>query len=177
MADGVVMTGWDGVVRTAIAAASSYVLLLLLLRVSGKRTLSQLSIFDFVVTVALGSMFASIALGNGPTLAQGVAAVGVVAVLQGIVALATRSRRLAWVLTSEPALLMLDGRMLDEVAARNRVGRESVEQAARSAGHADATQVHAVVLETNGKLSVIPRRPAEPGPGYRDLLARHGIAP
>ena len=68
------------------------------------------------------------------------------------------------------------GRAMEEVAARNRIGREAIEQAARSAGHADATQVHAVVLETNGKLSVIGSRPETPGPGYRALLDRHGVA-
>lgn len=171
------MTGWDEVARTAVSASGTYVLVVLLMRVSGKRTLSQLSIFDFVVTVALGSMFASMALGDGPTLAQGVTAIGMVGVLQGIVAIGTRWPVLARLITSEPALLILDGQLLEDVTARNRVGRAAIEQAARSAGHADATQVHAVVLETNGSFSVIGSRPANPGPGYRELLHRHGIAP
>lgn len=169
------ISGWAEVGRTAVAAAGAYVLVVALMRTGGKRTLAQLSIFDFVVTVALGSMFASMALGNGPSLAQGVTAMGVIAALQGIVALATRSPRLARLITSEPALLMLDGQVLAQVAARNRIGRDAIEQAARAAGHADATQVHAVVLETNGKLSVIGSRPDVPGPGYRALLDRHGI--
>lgn len=176
MAEGLVMSGWTEVARSAVAAASAYVLVVALLRASGKRTLSQLSLFDFVVTVAIGSMFGSMALGDGPTLAQGITAIAVVAALQGVVALATRSPRLARLITSEPALLMLDGRELVQVAARNRISREAIEQAARAAGHADATQVHAVVLETNGKLSVIGSRPAVPGPGYTALLERHGVA-
>lgn len=175
MADVAFMAGWDQVAQTAITAAAAYALLVVLLRVSGKRTLTQLSIFDFVVTVALGSMFASIALRNGPSLAQGVAAIGVTVALQEIVAWAARTRRIARLITSEPALLLLDGEILPHVARRNRLGQEAIEQAVRSAGHADSTQVHAVVLETNGKFSVIGSRPASPGPAYRTLLQRHGI--
>jgi uncharacterized membrane protein YcaP (DUF421 family) len=48
-------SGWPGLVRTLVLGVLSYLLLIAILRVSGKRTLSKMNAFDLVVTVALGS--------------------------------------------------------------------------------------------------------------------------
>ena len=48
-------SGWDGLLRTLVIGVLAYVILILFLRISGKRTLAKMNAFDFVVTVALGS--------------------------------------------------------------------------------------------------------------------------
>lgn len=55
---------WEGVVRVLVTSVLAYVGLVLLLRISGKRTLTKLNAFDLVVTVALGSTLATILLSN-----------------------------------------------------------------------------------------------------------------
>ncbi len=65
---------WAGLGRTLFVGALAYVALVALLRISGKRTLSKMNAFDFVVTVALGSTLATIMLSKDVALAEGVAA-------------------------------------------------------------------------------------------------------
>ncbi len=57
----VLFSGWNPVGRTVVLGALGYVGLLILLRLSGKRTLAKMNVFDFVVVVALGSGLASAA--------------------------------------------------------------------------------------------------------------------
>ena len=62
---------WASLGRTAVVGILAYVALVLLLRVSGKRTLSSMNAFDLVVTVALGSTLASVFLSSSVPLARG----------------------------------------------------------------------------------------------------------
>ncbi|MCY7411672.1 MAG: hypothetical protein LH471_01320 [Salinibacterium sp.] len=77
---------WSDTFRTLIIGSASHLTLVLILRASGKRTLSQLNAFDFVVTVALGSTFATILLSTDVTWAEGFAALGLLAGMQFLVA-------------------------------------------------------------------------------------------
>ncbi len=51
--------GWDDIYRILIVGVSSYAGIVFLLRISGKRTLAKWNSFDFIVTIALGSVVAS----------------------------------------------------------------------------------------------------------------------
>ena len=51
---------WESVVRTIVITVLAYVLLIVLLRISGKRTLSKMNVFDLIVTIALGSTLATV---------------------------------------------------------------------------------------------------------------------
>ena len=73
---------WAKLGRSALLALCAYLALIFLLRVSGKRTLSKLNVFDFVFVVALGSVLASTILNQDTTLADGVAAFAVLMGLQ-----------------------------------------------------------------------------------------------
>ena len=77
-----VNSGWGPVGRTLILGVCAYMALVFLLRVSGKRTLSKMNAFDFVVTVALGSTLATILLSKNVSLVQGVAALALLIALQ-----------------------------------------------------------------------------------------------
>ncbi len=149
--------GWGDLVRLAVVTPVAYVALVVMLRVTGKRTLSKLNAFDWVVTVALGSTLASAILSSSVSVSEGVLALALLVALQYVVTWSSVRvplvRRLA---KSEPTLLYHDG-FLEEAMRRERVTRSEVEQAARADGHADLGGVGAVVLETDGSLSVLPR--------------------
>ena len=78
----VLFDGWAGICRVLLVAPLAYVALVILLRVSGKRTLSKFNAFDLVVTVALGSTLATILLSKDVPLMDGVAALALLIVLQ-----------------------------------------------------------------------------------------------
>jgi len=159
---------WMELARVLIVGALAYAGLVLLLRISGKRTLSKMNAFDFIVTVALGSTLATILLSRDVALAEGVVALALLILLQLAVAwLSARSPGFRRLVKSEPRLLFAHGRMLDEALLDERVAPEEVWAAMRATGHADPDDVEAVVLETDGTFSVVGR-PAGPG---RDAMA------
>lgn len=147
---------WSDVLRTMIAGAAAYVFLIVVLRVSGKRTLSKLNAFDLVVTVALGSTLATILLNTSVSVAEGVAALALLAALQFMAAIVSSRLKAGRVLlTSRPTLLLSDGRVDEKALRAQRVSADEVRQAIRSSGQGDVTAIAAVVLESDGSLSVI----------------------
>jgi uncharacterized membrane protein YcaP (DUF421 family) len=147
---------WADIVRILIVGGSAYAITLVFHRVSGKRTLSKLNAFDLVVTVALGSTLANILLSQSVSLAEGATALGLLIGLQFLVTwLSVRSKLFSRAIKSEPTLLVRDGEMLRQVMRRERVVPAEIRQAVRTAGLSDVANAAAVVLETDGTLSVL----------------------
>ncbi|MFC7610940.1 MFS transporter [Teichococcus aestuarii] len=157
---------WFGLLRVLVVGTLAYAALVFLLRLSGKRTLAKLNAFDLIVTVALGSTLATVLLNNSVALAEGVLAFALLAGLQYAVALSVRSTRFDALVKSEPSLLLHKGRFLDAALRAQRVTRDEVLSALRAAGVPGPEQALAVVLETDGTLSVLGSRPpGEEGDG------------
>jgi uncharacterized membrane protein YcaP (DUF421 family) len=157
--------GWEPLARTAVIGILAYVGLVLLLRISGKRTLSKMNAFDFVVTISLGSTLANVLLNRSVSLAQGLLALGLLIGLQFVVT--WLSVRLPWVrrlVTGEPTLLFYRGEFLDDALRRARITRDELRAAARAAGLADAQDAEAIVMETDGSVSLV-RSGGPPAPG------------
>lgn len=148
--------GWMALARTVIVGVAAYAALVVLLRVSGKRSLSKMNAFDFVVTVALGSTLATVLLSKDVALAEGALAFALLLFLQfGITWLSVRSRVVSHLVKSEPRLLFHQGQFLDKAMKDERVNEEEVRQAVRSQGYVSFELVAAVVLETDGSFSVM----------------------
>lgn len=151
-------TSWEAVVRVALLSATGYAGLLVALRVSGKRSTAKMNIFDWVVTVALGSMLATFSLSPSIPLAAGLTAVVTLVALQFVVSwLHVRWPGFQELVTGSPTLLYFDGEYLDDHLRAERVSREDVRSKARTAGHASMDDVYAVVLEPDAELSVLGR--------------------
>jgi uncharacterized membrane protein YcaP (DUF421 family) len=147
---------WFGLLRVLIVGTLSYAALIALLRISGKRSLSKMNAFDLVVTVALGSTFATVILNNSIPLVEGVFAFALLIVLQFVITwLSVRFEPVQDLVKSEPTLLVRDGTYLTEAMRTQRVTKEEVEAALRENGTRDVSQAGCVVLETDGSLSVI----------------------
>lgn len=152
--------GWQPLARTAVVGVLAYAGIVVLLRASGKRTLSKFNAFDFVVTVALGSTLATVLVSQQVALAQGIAAFAVLMGLQlGITWLSVRSSRVRELVKGEPALLLFRGELVAGAMRRERVTREEVLAAARAHGVAALGDVEAAVLETDGTITVVRERP------------------
>ncbi len=151
--------GWMGPLRVVVVGVAAYVCLIAVLRISGKRTLSKLNAFDFLVTVALGSTLATVLLSSEVALAEGLTAFALLIGLQYAVAWGSvRSRRVERLVKSEPTLVYRDG-YVRSAMRRERVTADELRQAARSQGHADLEQVSAIVMETDGTLSILADMP------------------
>jgi uncharacterized membrane protein YcaP (DUF421 family) len=147
---------WGDLLRVVVVGTAAYVVLVVVLRLSGKRTLAKLNAFDLVVTVALGSTLATILLSADVAWSEGVTAFVVLVLLQLAVSWTTsRIGPSRAVVTARPVTLLRDG-VLDETAiAAQRLTTAEVRQAVRSSGVGGFDQVARVVLETDGTLSVV----------------------
>jgi uncharacterized membrane protein YcaP (DUF421 family) len=158
-----IFDSWTGIVRVLVVGAAAYLALVVLLRISGKRTLSKMNAFDFVVTVAMGSVLANIFLSPEVALAEGVVALAVLIGLQ--FAITWTSVRWPWVrdlVKSTPTLLFYRGEFFHGALRRERVTEEEVLAAIRSQGPGRLEAVTAVVLETDGTISAIAVEEGEP---------------
>jgi uncharacterized membrane protein YcaP (DUF421 family) len=147
---------WYDLGRVLLVGAAAYVSLVVMLRLSGPRTLSKLNAFDLVVTVALGSTLATVLLSGDVSLAEGLLAFAVLIGLQFLVTwTSVRFSRVNKLVKSEPVMLMRHGRFLRQAMRRARVVEDEVRSVLRDQGVARLEDVEAVVLETDGSMSVI----------------------
>lgn len=101
---------WRGMLHILVVGFSAYAILIFMLRISGKRTLSKMNAFDLVVTVALGSTLATVLLDQSVPLMEGVLALALLVGLQ--FAITWMSVRFDWFKTlikAEPTLLVHEG--------------------------------------------------------------------
>ncbi len=149
---------WIGIVRVLVVGGLAYIALVLLLRISGKRTLSKMNAFDMVITIALGSTLATVILSKSVALVEGVLAFALLIFLQFAVTWASvRSSKVQQLVKDEPKLLVYEGKFLRGAMEAERVTESEVQAAAREQGIADMGTVGAAVLETDGTVSIMPR--------------------
>lgn len=156
--------------RTLIIGALAYVVLIVLLRTSGKRTLAKLNAYDLVVTVALGSTLATVLLTKDVSLAQGTLGLALLIGMQFV--LTWLSVRVGWIrraVRSEPTLLVRRGKMLRDAMRDQRITEGEVLAAARSAGMSRLDEAEGIVLETDGSLSVLRRSDKGEADTLRDV--------
>jgi uncharacterized membrane protein YcaP (DUF421 family) len=148
---------WSDIARVLAVGTAAYATVVVVLRLTGKRTLSKLNAFDLIVSVALGSTLATILLSSDVSWAEGATALALLASLQFVVAwTTTRLPRGRSVVTARPTLLLDDGRLLRDALREQRVTEDEIRQAVRATGSGDLADIAAVVLESDGSLSVIP---------------------
>ena len=148
--------GLPGLWRTVIAAVFAYTCVIVILRIAGKHALSKMHVFDWVVTVALGSTLATILLSEDVALAEGLVAIAMLVGLQWIVAKASVAYE-PWrnFLRSDPQILLYHGELDSETMTSERVTEVEVDTAIRMRGFGDRSAIAFVVLESDGSLTVI----------------------
>lgn len=158
MSQPIFFDGFDDLVRLLVRAPLLYVAVVLFIRVSGKRSLSQMNNFDWIVTVALGSIVASGTLLKDVTLAETLAAIASFLGLQwALTRLTSRSEAAARVIKAEPTLLVRNGEFLKGAMHRERISRDELLAAVRQHGLSSLEDVEWAILETNAKISIVPR--------------------
>jgi len=147
---------WESILRTFIITVLAYVLLVFLLRVSGKRTLSKMNAFDLIVTIALGSTLATVVLNKSVALADGILAFFLLIALQYVMTyMEVRSKKISSLIKATPSLLVYKGRMLKAAMLKERVNEDEIHAVVRQNGLASMQDVGAVILETDGTLTLI----------------------
>ena len=162
--------GWKGLLGTLIAAPVLYALVVLAVRVSGKRTTGEMNNFDWIVTVAIGSIVASGIVIERVAIAEAASAVFALIALQyALTKLSQRSSVVDRTVKARPKLLAFDGALLSDALASERVTEDELMAKLRGHGIARLSDVGAVVLENDGTFSVLHRRTTARGRDDRVL--------
>jgi len=148
----------DSLVRVVVSVPILYLSVIAFIRISGKRTTSKMNGFDWIVTVAMGSLVSSGIILKGVHLAEVLLAIVMLIALQYVLTkVAGQSKMFATLVKSEPVLLLFDGRMLQDVMKQERVSEQEILAAVRGRGAGSMNAVMAVTLEADASLSILLR--------------------
>jgi uncharacterized membrane protein YcaP (DUF421 family) len=141
------------VVRTLLI----YLVILVGLRLSGKREIGQMTVFDLVVLLLIANAVQNAMVGPDTSLTGGILAAVVLLLVNALVArLRLRWPRLRRWVEGTPTLLVLHGELIQEHLRREGIDEETLLAALREHGLAEVTAVEMAVLEIDGSISVVP---------------------
>ena len=152
---GMSMPWWEFVLRAVVV----YGVVLVLVRLSGKRTVGQFTPFDLLLVVLLGTAVQNSLIGEDVSLLGGLILAGTLLALNwGVGYVTARYPRADRFVEGEPVVLACDGRVYWQVLRRQNVSRADFETAKRKAECDDDAQILLAMLETNGAITLIRRR-------------------
>lgn len=145
--------------RIVITLLVIYPGLIFLLRVTGKRSLTKLNMFDFVITVAIGSVLASVIITESISILEGLLALALLLGAQYVVSwTSTRWSFMENLVKANPTIVFEEEDFLEDKMKEVRVTKAEVLAEIRQQGFVCLDDVYAVILETNGNMSVLGKK-------------------
>lgn len=143
--------------ESVIRAAIVFGVLLVLFRLSGKRSLAQITPFDFIVLLVIGDTMQDAILGDDLSITNAVVAIVTLFALDLALSLIKqKSARFALLIEDVPLIVVVNGKMLKERTDKERIDQDDILEAARESGLERMSQIKYAILERDGKLSIIP---------------------
>lgn len=145
----------DAVLR----AAAIYLVVLVVFRLAGRRTLSELTTFDFVLLLIIGEATQQALLGDDFSIVNAMVVIVSLVVFDIALSLVkNQSRWVAKLIDGEPMIIVEDGQVLERRVRKARIDEADILEAARhSQGLERIDQIKFAILEKDGKISIIPR--------------------
>jgi uncharacterized membrane protein YcaP (DUF421 family) len=148
------------ITEKVVRSVGVYLFLLIAFRLAGKRLLGQLTAFDLVVLLVISNVLQNAAIGNDTSLGGGLIGAFVIIALNWLVAWLTfRHKRLERIAANVPTILVKHGQVLHANLDREHMSMPELRAALRKEGITTMSEVRYAVLEEDGHVSVIPRRP------------------
>jgi len=146
---------WHFVLRAVVI----YVMMMLLVRMSGKHTIGQFTTFDLVLVILIGNAVQNGINGGDNSLTGAAIMATTLVVLNYLVAVATaRNRPLEKLVEGVPVVLARHGKVFDDVLKRQLVSPADFREALRVNNIVDVNDVDLALLETNGHISIVTRQ-------------------
>ena len=145
---------WELVIRGIVV----YVVLLALLRITGKRQVGQLAPFDLVLLLVLSNAVQNSMNGGDNSLIGGLILAATLVLLNYLVGVVSyRSKRIEEFIDGKPEVLVHNGQLYEDVMRRAQLTHHELHAALRRAGVPNIADVHCAILENNGGISVTPK--------------------
>lgn len=146
----------NGIIVIVIMSIILYFFMIFLFRISGKRAMSEINSFDFLFTIIIGSLAATTILSKDIEFTEGAAAITTLIVMQFIFSkLDVKYKFISNVVLLEPTLVYFNGKYLEENLKKTRLSKENIRQKVRRRTGTVIDNVSAVIIESNGEISVI----------------------
>jgi len=156
-------TDWMEVGDVVIRSLISLVALFLVTKMLGKKQVSQLSLFDYVIGISIGNFAAEMTINTESQHMNGIVAVvrfGVVAYLISIWTM--KSMRIRRFFMGVPTLLIQNGKLMEKNLKRVKFDINDLLEECRSNGYFDISEIEYAIMEANGTLSVLPKGEYKP---------------
>ncbi len=153
---GVVFPGGQVLLQIVMRTGVIYLLVLIGVRLSGKREVGQMTPFDLTLLLLLSNSVQNAMTGPDTSLLGGAVAAGTLLILNYLVAdVSGLSRRFRRLIEGEPSLLIHDGKIIESHMAREHVSMDELHRALREHGINGCDQVALAVLEVDGSISCL----------------------
>ena len=141
-----------------IRSIVTIVVLFLLAKVMGKKQISQLNLFDYIVGITIGSVAADISLDLNKSFLDGVICMLVFGLTGALVSYVTlKSIKLRRFFTGTPSIIIENGKIIEEGLKKVKFDINDLMEELRGAGYFNIDEVAYAVMETNGKISFLPK--------------------
>ena len=149
---------WELIIRGIIV----YILLIVLLRLTGKRQIGQMAPYDLVLLLVLSNAVQNAINGGDNSVTAGVISAATLVGVNYLVGIATfKSKRIESLIEGRPQILIHNGKLFSEVMERAHLTHHELNASLRKEGCACIEDVHYAILENNGQISVHSRKSAE----------------
>ena len=146
-----------------IRSIVTIVVLFLLAKVMGKKQISQLNLFDYIVGITIGSVAADISLDLNKSFLDGVICMLVFGLTGALVSYVTlKSIKLRRFFTGTPSIIIENGKIIEEGLKKVKFDINDLMEELRGAGYFNIDEVAYAVMETNGKISLLPKDEEKP---------------
>ncbi len=151
---------WEFILRAVIV----YCFLIVMLRLTGKRQIGQMSPFDLVLLLVLSNAVQNSMNGGDNSVLAGMILAGTLIFCNGAVSfLTSKSKTMEKFVEGEPTVLIYKGKLIKDAIESQDLSMSELEGAIRVAGCASIEEVHLATLEVNGQISVVREEPADGG--------------
>lgn len=152
--------------KIVYSTLASIVSLFFFTKLMGNREMSQLSMFDYISSIAIGSIAGEMAVMSTDSIVEPLLSMGIYACITILVSYSTcKSIYLRRFFEGQAILLYQDGQIYEKNLLKAKLDIDELLSICRIAGYYDLEEIHTVYLETNGKASILPKainRPATP---------------
>jgi uncharacterized membrane protein YcaP (DUF421 family) len=148
---------------SVLRAAAVYLILLIIMRIAGKRTLAQITVFDFILLLIIGEATQQALLAEDFSIVNAALVIGTLVLLDiALSVLKQHSKTLDRIIDDTPVVIVDNGRLLRDRMERSRIDEQEILVAAREMhGLERLDQIKYAVLERSGGISIVPAESAQ----------------
>lgn len=151
-------TNWVEVGDTVLRSLISLVTLFLITKLLGKKQVSQLSLFDYVIGISIGNFAAEMTINVESQYMNGIVSVVMFGLVAYLVSIWTmKSIKVRRFFMGVPTLLIQDGKLMEKNLKKVKFDINDLLEECRSNGYFDISEIAYAIMEANGTLSILPK--------------------